>query len=38
VECASLKLMSTPSHQGHWQGPLAQCQLLGYFNLHVWHL
>ena len=28
VECASLKLVSTPSHQGHGQGPVAQCQCL----------
>ena len=28
VECASLKLVSTLSHQGHWQGPVAKCQCL----------
>jgi hypothetical protein len=41
VECASLKLVSTLSHQGHWQGPLAGASgpvsVLGHFNLHVWH-
>jgi hypothetical protein len=28
VERASLRLVSTPSHQGCWQGPVAQCQCL----------
>jgi hypothetical protein len=28
VERAILRLVSTPSHQGYWQGPVAQCQCL----------